>query len=268
MMKKIAGLMVVGMLWAAHNSSAQSYAETAMMFSRTKASGSARVLGMGGAQNSLGGDFSSAYSNPAGLGMYNRSEASITPGYLNLNTFGKYYSGDNLISDSGNSASRSNLNMTGLGLVFSRDLQGAGGFIKGTFAITMSRTNNFNRNVSYKGTNPNTSLIDYFISDARGDTPDQFASGGALFNTVTELAYDNYLIGPQTVLDPNGDPTEYFTDVSGMPYQQETIQQEGGQNQWNFSYGANLNDKFYIGAGLGIASINYIAQKSYSEDFD
>jgi hypothetical protein len=265
-MKKIAGLMVVGMLWAAHYAAAQSYAETAMMFSRTKPTGSARVLGMGGAQLSLGGDFSSAYSNPAGLGMYNRSEFSISPGYQNLKTSGDYYSGNNLLTENNNDL-RTNLNITGLGLVLSRDLSGAAGFIRGTFAITMSRTNNFNRNVAYRGNNPNTSLIDYFIGEANGDTPDQFDSGGALYNTVNELAYNNYLIGPQTVLDPNGDPTVYFTDVSGMPAQEETIQQEGGQNQWNFSYGANLNDKFYIGAGVGIASINYIAEKEYRETY-
>jgi hypothetical protein len=265
-MKKIAGLMVVGMLWAAHNAAAQSYAETAMMFSRTKPTGSARVLGMGGAQLSLGGDFSSAYSNPAGLGMYNRSEFSITPGYQSLKTSGDYFSGENLISD-GNNASKTNLNITGLGLVLSRDLTGGGGFIRGTFAVTMSRTNNFNRSVFYSGSNPNTSLIDYFIGQADGDTPTQFSSGGALYNTVTELAYNNYLIGPETILDPDGDPTVYFTDVGGMPAQEETIRQEGGQNQWNFSYGANMNDKFYLGAGIGVASINYMAEKDYSEAF-
>lgn len=264
-MKKFAGLLVMALLWAAHESAAQSYAETALMFSRTKPTGSARIMGMGGTQLSVGGDFSSAYSNPAGLGMYNRSEFSFTPGYFDVKTNGKYFSGTNQLTD-GNSDQRTNLNLTGLGLVFSRELQGAG-FVRGTFAITMSRTNNFNRNVQYSGVNPNTSLIDYFLNDADGDTPDQFGADGALYNTITELAYNNYLIGPETVLDPDGDPTRYFTDVSGMPAQHETIQQEGGQNQWNFSYGANLADKFYLGAGVGIASINYMATKSFSEEF-
>jgi hypothetical protein len=265
-MKRIGGLLVMALLCAAQEVVAQSYAETALMFSRTKPTGSARIMGMGGAQLSLGGDFSSAYSNPAGLGMYNRSEITFTPGYFDIQTNGSYYSGDNLISDN-NTDARTNLNLAGLGLVFSRELQGSR-LIRGTFAITLSRTNNFNRNVQYSGTNLNTSLIDYFIGQADGDTPDQFNSGGALYNTVTELAYNNYLVGPETVIDPNGDPTQYFTDVSGTPAQQETIEQEGGQNQWNFSYGANLNDKFYLGAGVGIASINYMAQKSYREDFE
>ncbi|MEJ0031805.1 MAG: hypothetical protein WDO15_16150 [Bacteroidota bacterium] len=34
-----------------------------------------------------------------------------------------------------------------------------------------------------------------------------------------------------------------------------------------FSYGANFNDKFYLGAGLGIVSLNYISHKEFSESF-
>lgn len=265
-MKKFAGLLAVAALLLAQKANAQSYAETAMMFSRTKPSGSARILGMGGAQISLGGDFSSAYSNPAGLGMYNRSEVSFTPGYMDITTDGTYKSGSETLSI-GNRGSKSNLNLNGLGLVFSRELQGAG-LVRGTFGITFTRTNNFNRNIMYEGRNPNTSLIDYFIEDATGETPDQFSSGGALYNTDTELAYNNYLIGERTILDPNNDPSTYFTDVSGIPYQAETIEQEGGQSQWNFSYGANFNDRFYLGAGLGIASVRYQSLKTYQEDFE
>src|SRR5689334_10250498 len=155
-MKKIAGLLVMALLWTAHESAAQSYAETALLFSRTKPAGSARILGMGGAQLSLGGDYSSAYSNPAGLGMYNRSEFTFSPGYYDIKTNGDYFSGTHQLSD-GNADQRTNLNLSGLGLVFNRELQGAG-FLRGTFAITMTRTNNFNRNVQYGGNNPNTSL--------------------------------------------------------------------------------------------------------------
>jgi hypothetical protein len=264
-MKKFTGLLALAVLLLAQNGYSQSYAETAMMFTRTKPTGSARILGMGGAQISLGGDFSSAYSNPAGLGMYNRSEFSFTPGYALVKTNGDYLSGEQMLSE-GNANEVSNLNVTGLGIAISRELRG--GLVRGTFAVTMSRTNNFYRTAQYEGLNQNSSLIDYFLEDAAGGTPDQFKSGGDLYNTDSELAYNNYLIGERTILDPNNDPTTYFTDVSGMPYQQELIQQQGRQSQWNFSYGANFRDLFYFGAGVGIASINYTAEKSYREEFE
>jgi len=60
---------------------AQNFTETALLFSRVKPAGSARIMGMGGVQTSLGGDYSSALSNPAGLGMFNRSEFTISPGF-------------------------------------------------------------------------------------------------------------------------------------------------------------------------------------------
>src|SRR5690606_27301877 len=69
----------------------QSYAEAALMFSRTQPGGSARIQALGGAQISLGGDYSSAYSNPAGLGMFNRSEFTLSVGQRTSNTTTNYF---------------------------------------------------------------------------------------------------------------------------------------------------------------------------------
>lgn len=44
-------------------------------------SGSARYVGMSGAMTAIGGDPSAALDNPAGLGLYRRSEAMLTFGY-------------------------------------------------------------------------------------------------------------------------------------------------------------------------------------------
>lgn len=265
-MKKFFGPLAIGIVLLVQNGHAQSFAESALNFSRTRPTGSARVLGMGGAQVSLGGDFSSAYSNPAGLGKYNRSEFSISPNYFELKTKGDYFSGDTFLSGD-NSDYRSNLNLGGIGMAFSKE-QNSSGFVQGTFAITLSRTNDFNSNFQYSGLNENTSLIDGFIEDATGRTPSQFDADGDLYNTTTELAYDNYLIGEESIIDPSYSSTEYFTDIQGKPFQSENVRTKGAQNQWNFSYGANFDDKFYVGAGVGVASLNYSVQKTYSEDFD
>jgi len=245
----------------------QSFAETAMMFSRTQPMGSARVQALGGAQTALGGDFSAAFSNPAGLGMFNRSEFSFTPGLTTHANVGDYFAGENLIS-ADQRDSRSSLNIASLGVVLATNQPERLPFIRGTFAIAYTKTNNFHRDLQYQGLNPATSIIDYFIEDATGGLPSQFSSGGALANTPTGLAYDNYLIGESTILDPNNNPTDYFTDVLGIPYQTETIRTSGMQSQWSFSYGANFNDKFFVGAGIGIHNLRYTSEKSYTESFD
>jgi hypothetical protein len=241
---------------------AQSFTETALLFSRTKPVGSARILGMGGAQTSLGGDYSSGYSNPAGLGMFNKSEFSISPGF-NSSSINSDYLG-NSTSDS-----KTNLHIPGLGFVFQTEQDGRNGFLSGAFAVSYSRTNNFNQNFSYQGVNDKNSIIDYFIIDATGQQPSSFDYGEENFNTPTGLAYSNYLIGPATILDPNNNPTDYFSDVKidDYPFQSETVQTKGAQNQWSFSYGANFNDKFFIGGGVGFTTLKYETQKNYSEEF-
>lgn len=268
-MKKMKGLLLAATLMLTANGlMAQSYSESALIFGRTRTPGSARILGMGGAQTSLGGDLSSAATNPAGLGMFNRSEFSFSPGFTKWNNQnGMYYSGDTELGAQRN-YDRSSIYLPSLGVVFSKPQSGENGFLQGSFAITMNRINDFNSNLGYSGTNPNTALIDYFLDVATGGFPSQFGSQGDLYNSPTGLAYDNFLIGEESVFDDNADPTAYFSDADGIPQQRESIETRGAQNQWNFSYGANFNDKFFLGAGLGIVSLNYTSHKVFDEDFE
>ncbi len=43
--------------------------------------GSARMMGIAGAQTALGGDLSSIHVNPAGIGVYRHSDFGMTAGY-------------------------------------------------------------------------------------------------------------------------------------------------------------------------------------------
>ncbi len=239
---------------------AQSYSEEALMISRIRPGGSARIQAMGGVQNSLGGDLSSAYYNPAGLGMYNRSEFSFTPGYVIANSDASYLNGTT-------SANKTNLIIPNLGIAFHSSKDGRKGLWGGTFAINFNRTNDFNNTFTYKGRNSDNSIIDYFIQDANGTGTSQFDQTGYNYNTPTGLSYFNYLIGPQSILNPPGPNDQYFTDVSGIPDQEETVKTTGAQNQWSFSYGANFNDKLFVGAGIGLTSFHYKAEKVYTESF-
>jgi hypothetical protein len=248
------------LLFIGSSSIAQSYVESALLFSRTRPSGSARIQAMGGSQIALGGDYSSGLSNPAGLGMYNRSEFTFSPGLSFYETDAQY------LSES-ESASKSTFNIPGLSVVFHMPLEKSG-FVGGSFAISLSRTNDFNRSISYQGKNDDTSIIDYFIDNAFGSTTDQFdPDNGFQYNTPTGLAYFNYLIGPIRLDDPNGPDDEYFSDVKTIPDQREEIETRGASNQWSFSYGANYKDILFIGGGIGVTTLRYKSQKIYAEAF-
>src|SRR6185436_8539378 len=47
--------------------------------------------------------------------------------------------------------------------------------------------------------------------------------------------------------------------------QQRSSVTRGGIYEWDFSVGANYNNKFYIGGGFGISSLRYIEESTYSE---
>jgi hypothetical protein len=236
---------------------AQSYVESALLFSRTRPGGSARIQGMGGSQIALGGDYSVGLSNPAGLGMYNRSEVTFTPAYSTYDTEAEYLGNFD-------KSSTTKFVIPGLSLVLHMPLDKKG-FVGGSFGISLSRTNDFNRSIKYHGRNDQTSIIDSFIDIANGGTTEQFEN--ELYNSPTGLAYYNYLIGPESLIDSSFPKDKYFSDVKTIPDQQEQIDTKGASNQWSFSYGANFKDKLFIGAGIGVSTLKFKSTKLYSEDF-
>lgn len=254
------------------NAFAQDFIDNALLFSRTRPGGSARIQALGGTQTSLGGDYSSAFSNPGGLGMFNRSEFTITPS-INFTRVTSDYLG------TGTDESKMGFSIPGLSLVYHHNTGRETGFLGGSFSISMNRVNDFNRNFRYTGTNSDHSLIDYFINDADGLDPETMLwranqDPGDNFFTLTGLAYNNYLISDtqlqngqyeyRSVLSPlpaeNGLPAEIRTLD-----QQEISESRGAQTQWSISYGANFNDVVFLGAGVGISSIRYKVRQYFKE---
>ncbi|HEY9045561.1 MAG TPA: hypothetical protein VIN08_06675 [Ohtaekwangia sp.] len=260
-MKKSIGIILsVTLLSINYHALAQSYAESALLFGRTQPAGSARILGLGGTQIALGGDYSSALSNPAGLGMYNRSEFTFTPALT-------FYNTQATLNGSSNEESLSKFNIPGFSLVLNMKRDTDGDFKGGSFGISYSRINDFNNSTIYSGHNTTSSIVDYFMEQANGDNTSQFDQDQYQYNTPTGLAYYNYLIGPSTLLDPPGSETEYFTDAPIESDQHEEITTKGRSYQWNFSYGANYKDLIFFGGGLGITTLHYETQKVYSEAY-
>jgi hypothetical protein len=247
----ISALLICSFFEVYSQSGPYGYYNDALLFSQSRYGGSARVQGMGGVQIGLGGDVSNILSNPAGLGFFNRSEVSFTPSVNFHSTSTDYI---NTTTD----AFDTRFNINNIGIVFnrSRNRQIAGDWRGGSFGISFTRINNLNNEFRYRGNNPGTSIIDYFLNSADGRTPNQLSG-------LTELAYYNYLINPE------GPPQNLYNSfVIGFPQlQEETVSTSGGQNQWSLSYGGNYADKVYFGLGLGFTSLDYLNEKVYREGF-
>ncbi|WOK06945.1 long-chain fatty acid transporter [Imperialibacter roseus] len=259
-MKKLTKLTVVGMLMvcsfgklsAQVESGSFGYYTDALRFSSiSSTTGSARMQGLGGANTSLGGDITTAASNPAGLGYFNRSVFAVTPS-LNFNT------SDATFADEKNSGYLNKFNLSTLGVAFnfSKGDVVQDKFKGGTFAINYQRVNDFYNEFTYEGYNDNSSIIDYFLEQSNGIPLNSIDNRGLL-----SLAYYNYLINPVA-----GQEGTYDSFVLGYPRQSETVKTVGGQNQWSFSYGGNYDDKIYFGAGLGIVGLRYKNTKRYTEN--
>src|SRR5271170_3370472 len=110
-MRKMFGLALNGIcMFISFGLLAQGYPEEALIFNRTNPGGSARIQSMGGAQVALGGDYSSAFSNPAGLGFFNKSEATFSLGT-------NFYNSSSSYLGTSTSDSKSNFNVPGFSLV-------------------------------------------------------------------------------------------------------------------------------------------------------
>jgi hypothetical protein len=212
----------------------QSFVDNALLFSRTTPGGSARIQALGGAQVSLGGDYSSAFSNPAGLGMYNRSEFTFSPGYSTSN-IQSTYAGQTLDEN------KSKINIPGVSYVFHHESNKQSGFLGGSLGISLTRINDFNEQYRYEGANSQSSIIDYFIDDAYNYDPGEMLVGGFDFYNLTALAYNNYLI--EDYYDDNND-LFYGSVLSPLPAdaqnpaevrtvtQSEIVESSGAQNSW------------------------------------
>jgi hypothetical protein len=86
-MKKFWMVLVLGWISYAAQSQDTYYAK---LFSQNQTVGSARVQGMGGAYGAVGADISAGAINPAGLGLFRRSELSASVGLNNFTNMGKY----------------------------------------------------------------------------------------------------------------------------------------------------------------------------------
>lgn len=228
--------------------------DDAVRFSRLSTTGSARSAAMGGAFGALGGEISTMSFNPAGTGVFRKSEIAFTPS-LNFS---------NTKSGRGN-MEKSSFQIGQLGAVFgfyspNFDWKGF------NFGINYTNLNNFNRELDqFVETSPN-SITNVWAFNNYGKSPENLSDMGSLLAYKTKLIYlgdtkptYNYF----SVLELKNDETgEIYT----LPVSQhKKTQEDGYQGEYAFSFGTNYKDKLYLGMTIGIQSIYYKTHSSYTE---
>ena len=233
----------------------------ALRYSRLGISGSARIQGIGGAQTALGADISSMTANPAGLGMFRRSEFSISPGLQFTNT-------QTQIGGLSSSDDRNAVAIPQAGIVLSNHKgdEEEGDWRGSSLGITFTRLNNFNQQLNYRNTTqpPNT-IVDYFADQAYGRTEADLKAEIGNFSTLPGLAYGNYLIDFWNA--EKGVPSEDIMPLYNLGDidQQEEVQRTGSQNQFDIGFGTSYKDKLYLGASIGVVTSNFTQKSTFRE---
>ena len=87
-MKKL--ICISAVILAIPISSTAQVASDALRYSNTTVGGTARFMAMGGAFSAVGGDMSSLTFNPAGIGVFTKSQLTFSPGFAFQSTSSQY----------------------------------------------------------------------------------------------------------------------------------------------------------------------------------
>ncbi|MEG1672311.1 MAG: transporter [Alistipes sp.] len=242
--------------------------------SQTHNFGTARSMALGGAFTSLGADLSSMSINPAGLGMYRRSEFSITPmmSFTHSDTPGTQpYLGSN----------KNRFAMANFGVALNVFENPSTSLTSVTIGFGMNRIADFNTRNSfssesrYDAANPNQlmpTIADIFGQQLgqNGIFPDNNGNLGYNINPYfwpAVLGYNGYMIS--AVTDKDGKPM-WVPDCIGhnasVLHSMDVIN-TGSINEFTFSVGMNFNNIVYVGGSLGVQSVHKKQQIYYQEEY-
>ncbi len=234
--------------------------------------GTARSMAMGNAFTALGADMISASLNPAGIGMYVDSDFSIsammqftkspTP---NSDAF--YPIGTPKYEQHYQDHSE-RFGISSLGGVFTT-YKSTGALTNINIGVVYNRIADFNRNTLIASIgNPGTeSLANVFctlsnIDGLQTNADGTMNYGGDPFYWGAVLAYKNGLT--------NKDDQGWFIDRISPDAeidQYSSVETRGSIGEYAITAGFNFMDIFYVGASLGIQSLNYSREVFYGEDY-
>ena len=231
----------------------------ALRYSQTYFGGTARYMSMAGTFGALGADISTVGSNPAGLGLFKKSEFTITPGFYIGETKSDYYGLQN-------SDSRNNFNLSNIGIVFTSPTQSKNksSILKYfQFSFAYNRINNFSNRMLAEGYNDQSSIIDTYVDNANGihylDIED---------NLYGMYSYDLYPAWWTYLIDTLPGNTNLYRGAippgSGI-YQRKEMESWGSMNEYSLALGANFGDNVYLGASFAFPTIRYYQISYYNE---
>lgn len=239
-------------------------ASSILSLSQRDAVGTARSLGMGGAFTSLGADMASFGYNPAGFGMYQRNEISVTLGMGITNA--KNY---NAFSTSDNRNIRIAINNIGASF---KVYESSGTLTAINFAFGYNKTADYNFDMGYEGPATISSLADAFSDIANGgqlgiNSSNKITDPNGYYDYDMNPYYWGSAMAYKAGLINMGSNGWYPDEIGpGAQMSQYTnISSRGSAGEFSFAFGFNFSNIVYLGASLDIQSISRKQSILYNE---
>lgn len=258
------------------------YAQTAydaLLFSENNYEGTARTVAMGNAFTALGGDLGSVALNPAGSAVAGYSQITITPSltFSASTTQGvsPYSDGSLPYFENRIRSNATNFSVPNIGVTACFDTHRTSGLKNIIFGFVMNRSAAWNEDVYASGTNSSTSFMGAMAYEATIDglTGSELGAENA-YNSMpwkpvvgyqsgmisTFGGYDDQFVGASEVIYDNGEVA-----IGGPLNQSYGRIVKGGKYDYLFNIAANISDFIYIGANLGVTSIEYGYDEYFKE---
>ena len=264
-----------------------SYAQTAydaLMFSENNYEGTARSVAMGNAFTALGGDLGAVTINPAGSAVAGYSQLTITPSLTytaNTTTGVSPFADGSLPYFQKEIKSRlTGFDLPNIGVTYNWVSNRTSGLKNITFGFVANRTNSWNEDIYAKGTNSTTSFMGAVAANAsaNGYLVEDLAAADAYefmpWREVTAFqsgmistfgGMNDQYVGASELIYHNSATGETEIAVGGPLEQTFGRRVDGSKYDYTFNIGANISDFLYIGANLGLTSIDYSSKEYFME---
>ena len=232
-------------------------AQDVQRFSERQIIGTARYVGMGGAMTAIGGDPSAALDNPAGLGLYRRSEITLTIDETIDNTTQRYTT----LNNSAQRYTRSRFAAPQVSAIWSwGNANKQRGLIYNNLMFSINRLANYNRDVVVNG--QNTGMVETIseltnIARVSEQSLQNQPWDDINIGWLSILGYETYLIDPAE--NNQWQPAVNFTDGS------LSVAESGNSDQYALSWAGNISNQWYVGVALNIPTISYTKNISLVE---
>ena len=236
----------------------------AFRFSKNDLTGTARGIAMGGAFGALGGDVTGVAINPAGIGVYRTSELSTT---LSLSSSNIETNWQNSINKQDKiSFNVDNINYVGYYPTGNESMQSV------NFGFSFNRLKNFNRNYSANGNEMPQSLTHYMASLATDNNVywESMNNSNSSKNAFNGSAPWLSILGWQSYLINDIQDYEYKSLLGQREKVSSKLEvsEKGYVNSYDFTFGSNFSNSFYLGMSFSLTDIYYQMNSWYDESFN